>query len=163
MKPVEISAALRSRLARLSARERRLLTLAVAVVCAGALLSVAEWAVTQRTQLAHKLPAARAQLMQMQEEAAELTRLRQSSPPPAATLATRAEGARAAARRRDLALAVETADHGLQFSGEAPVEALLDWLASMHEEQRLRVAKLSLLPKGGLLKVEGQLHFMGDN
>lgn len=153
----------RGRWAALEARERRLVLLAVSVVCVGVLFSLAEWGVEQRAKLAGTLPLARAQLQQMQDEADELGRLRQASPRPLGTLAARAEAARAAARGRNLSLAIELSENGLAVVGEAPSEALLDWIASMHGEQRMRVERLDAKPAGGLLKVDGRLHAMGDD
>lgn len=162
MKLVMVRDAIARGFRRLDARERRLVALAAIVVCAAAAWTLIDWAMTQRTQLARRLPEARAQLLQMQAQAEELARLQQTSPPAAVGLPGRAEAARAAARARQLDLTIDTAGSGLVISGQAPADAFLDWLASMHGEQRLRVAKLNLEPTARGIRIEGQLDSMGD-
>ncbi|MBW7861121.1 MAG: type II secretion system protein M [Rhodocyclaceae bacterium] len=138
-----------------SPRERGLIRLAAAVIGAALLGSAADWLVTERQRLADRLPATRAQLQQMQDDAAELQRLEMLPAPPDVSLAARASAAQAAARTRQLDLLVEpSGDGSLRVEGSGPFDSMLDWIASMHADQRLRPSRITIESQGARVRIE---------
>lgn len=125
-------------------RERRLIALAVAVVSIAAAISVAEWSWHERARLAQQLPQTQAQLAKMQHDAAELARLARLPVPTPVPIASLAQSAIAAAASRGLALDIEAAGNGLTVSGSGGFDAVIDWLASVHAQQRLRVSRITM-------------------
>lgn len=125
-------------LATRSPRERQLLALAMIVVGASAFFLVAEQAWDARTQLARRLPEAHSQLIRMQEDAADLQRLRRTPLPAAAAMPTVLEAVRAAAASRALPLSITLSGETLQVRGTADFDVLIEWLADLHKKLGLR-------------------------
>lgn len=144
-------------LAQRTPRERRLLAAAALVVGAAALVTLADGLVHERTRLARALPDARAELARMQDDAAELQRLRQIPAPTAATPATLLESARAAAAARGLGLSITAAGDTLQARGNADFDALVGWLAAMQSELQLRPLRATIDARGDAVGVEIEL------
>jgi len=148
---------LKTRLAALNPRERRLVSAAALVIAATLLWLLAEWSFAERNRLEKRLPAAEAELARMQAQAEELAQLRRLAPPPETTLNVRAQAARAAAAARKLDLVIDADPAGLRISGKVQAATLLDWLASMQAQQQLQVGELSARVAGNKLDVEGVL------
>ena len=138
----KLDAVVRQPLAQLAPRERRLVVAALWVILIAAVISVGDWAMRERTRLADALPAARSALVQMQDDAAELTRLQRTQPPPALPLATLAQAAQVAGSSRGLEVEVNVVGQQLHAQGQGSVITLTDWLASLQAEQRLRALAL---------------------
>ena len=134
----KLDAVVRQPLAQLAPRERRLVVAALWVIMIAALISLADWVMRERARLADTLPTARSALVQMQDDAAELTRLQRTQPPPALPLATLAQAAQVAGSSRGLEVEVNVVGEQLQAQGQGSVIILTDWLASLHAVQRLR-------------------------
>lgn len=146
-----------------SPRERRLIAIAAAVVALGAVLWLADWSTRERARLALQLPQARAQLAAMQHDAAELAQLARRSPPAPLPLTTLAQSAAAAAVSRGLTLDIAPSGNGLAVSGRGPFDAVIDWLASMHAQQRLRVSRIAMqVGDDGSVQVDAALTPAGD-
>lgn len=138
-------------------RERRLIALATAVVAFGAALWLADWSGRERERLAYQLPHAQAQLATMQTDAAELAQLVRLPAPAPVPLATLAQSAAAAAASRGLALDIAADGSGLLVSGSGGFDALVDWLASVHAQQRLRVSRIALQVADGAVRLDAVL------
>ncbi|NMG54996.1 type II secretion system protein GspM [Aromatoleum aromaticum] len=119
-------------------RERQLLAVAAIVVSASALFHVADQVWDARAELTRRLPEARSQLARMQEDAADLQRLRRTPLPAAAAMPTVIEAARAAAASRTLPLSIALSGETLQVRGVADFDGLIEWLADLHRELGLR-------------------------
>lgn len=152
-----ITQPIRQFLAARSPRERAMVRLGALVVSLGVLVSVTEWVTTEYERLSRRLPQARAQLLDMQADAAEMLRLSRLPAPAEIPLATAAAAARAAADARGLKLKMEIGGSGLQIEGSAPFAPLADWLASMHSDQRLRPTRMVMEVQGGEVLVSATL------
>jgi general secretion pathway protein M len=148
---------IRQFLAARSPRERRMVRLAALVVSLGVLVSVTEWASSEYARLSRQLPQARAQLLTMQNDAAELLRLGRLTAPPDIPLATAMAAARAAAVTRGLKLSFTISGNGLQIEGSGPFAAITDWLASMHVDQRLRPTRMVMEVQGAEVVISATL------
>lgn len=146
---------MRARSAAMSVRERRLLAVA-AVVVAGALMAVTvEWAVRERSRLDRALPQAQAQLLQMQDDAAELAQLSRAQqalalPDPAAL----GPALETAARVRGLAVTLQPVAGGMQVSGSGRFAALVEWLAAVQADSRLRPQRMTVRSHGDDVRFE---------
>lgn len=138
-------------------RERRLIALAAAVVSIAAAVSVADWSRHERARLAQQLPLTQAQLARMQVDAAELARLARLPVPPPVPIATLARSAGAAAASRGLALDIAADGTGLAVSGSGGFDAVIDWLASVHAQQRLRVSRITMQVVDGGVRLDAVL------
>ena len=108
-----------------------------------------DWTLREQQRLAVRLPEARAELVRMQDDAAELTRLNEQSVPAPLSLDTLAQAARAAAASRRLALdegeSLATAGDGtLRLAGQGAFGDIIDWLASLQAEQRAQPQRVML-------------------
>lgn len=144
-------------LAQRTPREQRFVATAALVVAAAAALSLGDWLVHERERLATRLPHAHAEFARMQQDAADLRRLREAPPPAALPAAALLESARAAAASRGLGLSISAAGDTLQVRGEAEFGALVDWLAALHAELRLRPVRAQLEARGNRVAVEFDL------
>jgi len=151
MKPIDRLAAA---FAHRTPRERRMLAAAAVVVVVATLVTLADGLARERTRLAGSLPDARSELARMQEDAAELQRLRQTPVPDAAATATLLEAARAAAASRGLALSITAAGDTLQVRGRADFDALVGWLAALQSELRLRPLRAAIDAQGDAVGVD---------
>ncbi len=152
---------LKGAIAGISPRERRLIAIAAAVVAAGLLFVLGEWLLRERQRLSLAVPAAEARLARMQDQAEELARLKRGASPPEAAVQVRAAAARAAAEARGLQLELEELPDAVHVSGRAAAAPLLDWLAAMQSEQRLRPLELELRAKDRMLEIDGRLSAVG--
>lgn len=148
---------IRQFLAARSPRERRMVRLAALVVSLGVLVSVTEWVTSEYARLSRRLPQARAQLLDMQNDAAELLRLSRLTVPPEIPLATATAAARAAANTRGLNLSITISGSGLQIEGSGAFAAITDWLASMHADQRLRPTRMVMEVQGAEVVISATL------
>lgn len=141
-------------LATRSPRERQLLAVAAIVIGASALFHVADQTTDTRAQLARRLPEARSELERMQEDTADLQRLRQAPLPAGAAMPTAVEAARAAAASRALPLSIVLSGETLQVRGVADFDALIEWLADMHVEPGWRAQHAFIAPRGDTVSVD---------
>ena len=155
-------APLKTRLAALNPRERRLVLSAALLIGATLLYLLGEWTFSERNRLDRRLPIAETELTRMQAEAEELAQLQRLTPPPATSLMVRAQAARAAAAARQLNLIIDADRSGLRVTGSAQPGPLLDWLASMQAQQQLQPAEFSLEANGERLTVQGVLTPVSD-
>lgn len=142
-----------TQLAAMSPRERRMAVIAAVVCAAVALLWLGEWVLKERARLTRQLPQAQAQLVQMQADAAELLRLSHETVPPAPTLDNLLAAIRAAANSRGLALEIELRGNVFTVHGTVAPAPLLDWLASLASEHRLRPQTLKIDSKTPLVEI----------
>lgn len=148
---------LRGKLAAGSARERRLLAGAALLLGLALLASLGEWAHRERARLALAVPMAESRLARMQQQAEELAQLERAPAPAEASVAVRGAAARAAAAPRGLALELEERADGLGVTGHGSPAAVLDWLAAMQAEQRLRPVELEIAQTDRELRFSGRL------
>ena len=144
------TARLRAWYAARATRERRLLALAAAVVLGGGLIALAEHLVAERERLARSLPAARLAYLGMEQDSLGLAALRERPAPAATPPAALPDSIRAAASARAIEVEVEARMVGdrVEVDGRSTLPALIDWLAALHAEQRLRPSRLELQPVG---------------
>lgn len=153
----EILMPIRQFLASRSPRERSMVRLATLVVTLGVLVSVTDWVTSEYARQSRRLPQAHTQLLEMQNDAAELLRLSRLPAPADIPLATAAAAARAAADARGLSLNMEIGGSGLQIEGSGPFAAITDWLASMHSDQRLRPTRMVMEVQGSVVVISATL------
>ena len=125
-------------------RERRLLLLAAMVLVGGGLVAVAEHLADERERLARSLPAARLAYLGMEQDSLGLAALRERPPAAATPLEALPDSIRAAANARANEAEARVAGDRVEVSGHATLPALIDWLAALHAEQRLRPGRLEL-------------------
>jgi len=129
-------------------QERKLLLLGAAVVAVALIFSLAEWTWKEQARLQRRLPEARQQLARMQEEAAELQRLKRSPTVDATPLVTLAQSAEAAARSRGLDVKMQTSPDALEINGGGSFQMVADWLATLQSDHNLRPHHLSMNDNG---------------
>lgn len=139
---------LRSILTSRSPREQRLIVIAVSVIAIALLVVLLEWTLTEQRRVQQQLPEARAQLARMQDDAAELLRLSRQSSAPALDLNTLARTVQASAAARGLTAKVEVSGASLQLEASGPFTSLIDWLAAIQAEQRLRATQVDMNQQG---------------
>ena len=136
---------MRTKFAVMSARERWLVLAAVAVVGLALMATAVEWVLRERARLDQELPRARAQLLQMQDDAAELAQLdRERGALPQVDPAALALSVETAARVRGLTVDVQPVAGGVQVSGSGSFPAVMEWLAGVQAESRLRPNRMTL-------------------
>lgn len=147
-----------------NARERRLLTLGAIVLGFGLLLMLADWLHQERKRLDHALPRLEAELVRMQEQASEITRLRQLPLAQAGSRSVQAQvdAVSAGARSRGLSLVIQPAGDRVQLHGEVAFDALSTWLASLHRDQGLQVLSADIRSTGQLVMVDILLGAPGE-
>ena len=129
-------------------RERGLLALAAAVVLGGSLIALAEHLVAERERLARSLPAARLAYLGMEQDSLGLAALRERPAPAATPPAALPDSIRAAASARAIEVEARMVGDRVEVDGRSTLPALIDWLAALHAEQRLRPSRLELQPVG---------------
>lgn len=140
-----------------SVRERRLMLAAVLVVGVAAVLLSVESLMAQQQRLDAALPLRRAELTQMQADAAALSRLNEAARPADVSLATRQRTLEAMAASRGLTLSVTVVGDRLQVGGEGAPAAWLDWLAEVQRQTHLRPVRLTLAMAGGSARLDAEL------
>lgn len=148
---------LRASLAARSPREQRLILIAGLVVGLGLVLSLAEWVWSEQSRLRSALPGAQAALARMQDDAAALSQLARQTRPQPVPLATAARAAHAAGVSRGLSLETAESGNSLSASGHGRFDAIVDWLASVQADQRLRPVRVVLTSRDGSTHFEVSL------
>jgi type II secretory pathway component PulM len=134
----------RRHIQRLSARERRALSLALTVLLGAGLVLAAEALFAERARLDRQLPALARNLNSMEHDAAELARLR-GRPAVQARLDTAA--LLASARARGISADVQSfGNNQFRVDGQGSLPELLPWLADLHAEYGLRVVEMQFSP-----------------
>ncbi|MBS0353221.1 MAG: type II secretion system protein M [Proteobacteria bacterium] len=141
----------------ISPRERRLVTIAGAVVAVGLTLSLLDWTRHERGRLDRSLPRSAAQLELVQESATEVARLRTQPPLQAPTGPALLEAAQAAAKSRGLGLTLQAGGEGLHAKGQAPFDELVTWLAAVQRDQGLRVLRMEIQQQGPQASIDAVL------
>lgn len=130
----------RRHIQRLSARERRALGVALVVLLSATLALAVEALFTERTRLDRQVPALKHSLASMEQDAAELARLRgrpavQATPDTTVIIASaRARGISADIR--------QTGNHRFRLEGQNTLSELLPWLADLHAEYGMRIIEM---------------------
>lgn len=139
---------LRAWYAACAAHERRLLALVATVVLGSTLIALAEHLVAERERLARSLPTARLAYLGMEQDSLALAALRERPVLAAPPIATLPDSIRASANARGIVAEVRIAGDLIEAGGHITLPALVDWLATLHAEQRLRPKQLELQPAG---------------
>lgn len=129
-------------------RERRLLLLAAMVLVGSGLVAIAEHLADERERLARSLPAARLAYLGMEQDSLGLAALRERPAPAATPPAALPDSIRAAASARAIEVEARMVGDRVEVDGRSTLPALIDWLAALHAEQRLRPSRLELQPVG---------------
>ncbi len=153
--PVALAARLRARYAACTARERRLLLIACMVVLGGGLLALADHLASERDRLARSLPVARLAYLGMEQDSLGLAELRERPVPPAPARAALPESISAAAKARGFVVDARLNGDVIEVGGSTNLQALVNWLAALQAEQRLRPLRLEMQPA----TAEGQARF----
>lgn len=132
-------------------REQRALALAGAVVLLALAILIIEGLVRERARLEQTLPALQAQLARMEDDAAELMRLRTRTPPASVAPEALVAAVSSAASARGLDLAASLGEGGVVVTGRADVAALADWLAAVQSELRMRPVRARMA--GGVVEL----------
>jgi general secretion pathway protein M len=141
-----------------NARERRLLGIAALVVGLGLLWSIYGWQAAERKRLDHLLPTAQAQVRTMQDNAAELGRLRSQARKPALDSARIAESLQGSAAAQSLPLIIRGDGDRVLVSGSAlPFDAWAAWLAAAQNMHGLKVQMLEANREANGLHIEARL------
>jgi type II secretory pathway component PulM len=139
-------------------RERSILKALAAAL--GVLVLALIWSSVQseRARLQKAVPLAQARLQRMQDDAAEVVRLRGQSSAPAAAPTSLADAVAASAHGRQLDLAVtgEGADR-IQVHGSAAFDDAVAWLATVQQDFKLRVATLTATRNGAAVRLDAVL------
>lgn len=136
--------ALRTALASRSPRERRLILIAASVISLALFIALWEWTLSEQRRLQHQVPEAQAQLVRMQDDAAELLRLSRLPAATALDADTLAQTVRATAQARGLSAKVDGLGQGVQVEARGTFPNLVDWLATLQAEQRLRATRVDM-------------------
>ena len=148
-----LSATLQAWLAARAPRERQLLQAAGLLLPLAVAWAVFDWTWSEQQRLNQRLPVARAGFERMQEDAAELARLRSLPPITAVSTAALAAATAAAAEARGLNVSAAMSAEGLVVKGSAPLPVLVDWLASIQADLRLRPIRMKTTPGDGQFDV----------
>jgi type II secretory pathway component PulM len=126
--------------------------------CAVLLILTQAWLSLQaeRTQLQKAWPLAQARLLRMQDDAAEVTRLRAQAG--ASTQTATSDAINASLRSRHLDL-IATADGSSRFQihGDADFDETITWLAIVHQDFKLHLETLSVIRAGKGVRIDAVL------
>lgn len=140
-------------------RERLLLGIAAAVILGAGLLTLAERVSAERARQARSLPTARLAFLAMEQDSLTLAALRERPPPPPTPVAALPDSVRAAAQARGIEAEVRAAGEVLEVRGSTELPALIDWLATLHAEFRLRPRQLELQAADGTGRARFEARF----
>lgn len=140
-------------------RERLRLGIAATVILGAGLLTLAERVSAERARQARSLPIARLAYLAMEQDSLTLAALRERPPPPATPAAALPDSVRAAAQARGIEAEVRVAGEVLEVHGSTELPALIDWLASLHSEFRLRPRQLELQAADGTGRARFEARF----
>ena len=135
-------------------RERTLLIVAATVVGVALIVTALDWSRSERARLGRSLPRAEAKLEQAQESATEIARLRAQPVPQRPTGPALLETVQASAKSRALGVIVQSMGDGLQVKGQAGFDELVAWLATLQQDQGLRVARMEIQQQGPTASVD---------
>jgi type II secretory pathway component PulM len=128
--------------------------------CLGLAALALIWSAIQgeRSRLQKAVPLAQARLQRMQDDSAEVVRLRGQSGAAAAQQTSPAEAINASLRSRhlDLSVAADGADR-LQVHGSANFDDVIAWLATVQIDYKLHVASLSMTRAAAGVKIDAVL------
>lgn len=140
-------------------RERLLLGLASAVILGAGLIVLVDLVSTERERLARSLPGARLAHLAMEQDSLRLAALRERPPPAATPASALPDSVRAAAQARGIDAEVRAAAALLEVRGSAELPGLIDWLATLHADFRLRPQQLDLQPADGAGRARFEARF----
>ncbi|HEX5125675.1 MAG TPA: type II secretion system protein GspM [Rhodocyclaceae bacterium] len=139
-------------------RERRLILIAALVVSVGLLWTLHDWQATERTRLDRLLPTVQAQVKAMQDDAAELARLRSLTRAPHPDAGRDIEALQGSATAQNLPLSIRSEGDNILVSGTAlPFDAWIIWLAGAQNTQRLKVQTMEVTREANGLHIEARL------
>ncbi|MFT4171408.1 MAG: type II secretion system protein GspM [Rhodocyclaceae bacterium] len=152
------TAALRQYWAERNPREQRLLVAMVAVIAVAALWALFDWQAAEYKRLGKLVPRVQAQVKAMQDDAAELARLRVAPKRPAADAKQLADTLQNSAAALHLALTVRNDGDRIIVSGTSvPFDAFVAWLAAAQTQNALKVASLDASPNNDGQRIEVRL------
>ena len=141
-----------------NARERRLISIAVVVVGLGLLWTIYDWQAAERKRLDRLLPSVQAQVKTMQDDAAELGRLRSQARKPQLDSAHIVESLQGSAAAQNLPLNIRGDGDRILVSGTAlPFDAWATWLAAAQNMHGLTVQMLEATHEANGLHIEARL------
>ncbi|WP_341678516.1 type II secretion system protein GspM [Niveibacterium sp. SC-1] len=138
-------------------RERQMLAAMALVVGGFVLWSLWSWSLAERARLARSLPAAKARLAAMRDDAAELQRLKHLPAKAAITPSALAEALGASATAHQLTLNFKADDASVHVTGSAPLDEVLNWLGEVLRDHGVTASRLVLARDGNHAKVEADL------
>lgn len=141
-----LTARLRAWYAACAPRERRFLAIATSVVLGGGLIALTDHLVSERERLARTLPAARLAYLAMEQDSLGLAALRERPPPATLPLAALPASISSAASARGFTVEPRLTGDSVVVVGTTSLPALVNWLAVLQAEQRLRPRRLELQP-----------------
>lgn len=138
--------------------EQRFLVAGAFVLAALALWALNDWAGQRRERLERTLPVLAAQLEVMRASVAQIAQLRDRPAPAVAGRDERRAALLAAARNLGLALDIRADDGGaFAVSGLGDFDRWVDWLATMHREQGLRLVRATVVRAGEGVRIDAVL------
>lgn len=140
---------------RLDSRSRRRYAVIGALLAAIGAVSASVWLRSEHVRLSLREGEAAAQLKAMQDEIAEIDRLKGRAHAPALTGPALLEAIAASLQSRGLPLTVSAVDaERLRVSGTADFDRVMRWLAAVQHDQRLALTLLSASGQQGVVKLE---------
>ncbi|MDQ8021210.1 MAG: type II secretion system protein GspM [Moraxellaceae bacterium] len=141
-----------------AARERLLISGALVLLVIGLLWTLHSWSQREARRLDRSLPLAQAQLRSMQDDAAELDRLRAQPEQTRSEAATWVPVLEDAARRHGLVLELRGDMGSIAVSGQGQsFDAFSRWLGDAQRELGLRVFSLELTREAAGVRIDARL------
>jgi type II secretory pathway component PulM len=152
------TAALRQYWAERNPREQRMAIVMVAVIGVAALWALFDWQAAEYKRLEKVVPRVQAQVKAMQDDAAELARLRVAPKRPAVDTKQLADTLQSSASAQHLALTVRNDGDRVVVSGTSvPFDTFVAWLATAQTQNALKVAALDASPNNDGQRIEVRL------
>jgi type II secretory pathway component PulM len=137
-------------------RERLIIAATAAAVGLALLALFWSWLQGEEARLQKAVPLAQARLQRMQDDAAEVVRLRAQSG--ASTQATSpADAVAASLKSHQLDLTLTADGDRMQLHGSADFDQTMNWLASAQQDFKLRLASFSAKRAGGGVSIDAVL------
>lgn len=139
-------------------RERRMLVAMVVVISVAILWALFDWQASERKRLDKLSPRVQAQVKSMQDDAAELARLRVAAKPATQDIALVVESLKSSAATQNLAITVRgDGDRILVSAASVPFDTWVTWLAGVQAQNALRVSALEATPANEGQRIEARL------
>jgi type II secretory pathway component PulM len=144
-------------------RERNAMTTGLVVLAVVALIWAWVWLREERVRLRGNLAIAEAQLKEMQNDLAELQRLRAETVPSQLSLQALVQPLANSLLARKLALSVTALDADrLRVQGTAGFDETISWLGTIQRDHRLRIVTLAATRQASNVKLDAVLGSTGS-